>query len=70
MCHARNDGCCRIVVVQNTNFDVNVELRHNRTVKRQTDGRTDRRIEKRAPMSQIQEVREIFHTRFDGCLVL
>ena len=40
MCHARNDGCCRIVVDQNTNFDVNVELRHNRTVKRQTDGRT------------------------------
>ena len=70
MCHARNDGCCRIVVDQNTNFDVNVELRHNRTVKRQTDGRTDRRMEKQAPMSQSQEVREIFHTRFDGCLVL
>ena len=51
MCHARNDGCCRIVVDQNTNFDVNVELGHNRTVKRQTDGRTDRRMEKRAPMS-------------------
>ena len=70
MCHARNDGCCRIVVDQNTNFDVNVELRHNRTVKRQTDGQTDRRKEKLAPMSQSQEVREIFHTRFDGCLVL
>ena len=41
MCHGRNDGCCRIVVDQNTNFDVNVELRHNRTVKRQTDGRTN-----------------------------
>ena len=41
MCHARNDGCCRIVVDQNTNFDVNVELPHNRTVKRQTDGRTN-----------------------------
>ena len=68
MCHARNDGCCRIVV--DTNFDVNVELPHNRTVKRQTDGRTDRQMEKRAPMSQSQEVREIFHTRFDGCLVL
>ena len=27
-------------------------------------------MEKRAPMSQSQEVREIFHTRFDGCLVL
>ena len=22
------------------------------------------------PMSQIQEVREMFHARFDGCLVL
>ena len=42
MCHARNDGCCRIVVDKNTNFDVNVELRHKRTVIRQTDGRTDR----------------------------
>ena len=41
MCHARYDGCCRIVVDMNTNFDVNVELRHNRTVKRQTDGRTN-----------------------------
>ena len=50
--------------------DVNVELRHNRTVNRQTDGRTDRRMEKQAPMSQSQEVREMFHTRFDGCLVL
>ena len=27
MCHARYDGCCRIVVDSNTNFDVNVELR-------------------------------------------
>ena len=26
-------------------------------------------MEKRAPMSQSQEVREMFHTRFDGCLV-
>ena len=41
MCHARYDGCCRIVVDWNTNFDVNVELRHNRTVNRQTDERTD-----------------------------
>ena len=45
MCHARNDGCCRIVVDKNTNFDVNVELRHNRTVKRQTNGIMDRRME-------------------------
>ena len=70
MCHARYDGCCRIVVDQNTNFDVNVELRHNRTVNRQTDGRMDRHTEKRTPMSQSQEVREMFHARFDGCLVL
>ena len=70
MCHARYDGCCRIVVDKNTNLDVNVELRHNRTVNRQTDGRTDRRMERRAPMSLSQEVKEMFHTRFDGCLVL
>ena len=37
---------------------------------RQTDGRTDRQMEKWAPMSQSQEVREMFHARFDGCLVL
>ena len=41
MCHARYDGCCRIVVDYNTNFDVNVELRHNRTVNRRTDRRTN-----------------------------
>ena len=41
MCHARYDGCCRIVVDQNTNFDVNVELLHNRTVNRRTDRRTN-----------------------------
>ena len=35
-----------------------------------TDGQTDRRMEKRAPMSQSQEVREMFHARFDGCFVL
>ena len=63
MCHARDDGCCKIVV--NTYFDVNVELRHNRTVnRRQTDERTEEW------MSQSQEVREMFHTKFDGCLVL
>ena len=28
MCHARYDGCCRIVVDWNTNFDINVELQH------------------------------------------
>ena len=32
----------------------------------QTDGQTERQIEKRAPMSQSQEVREMFHARFDG----
>ena len=37
---------------------------------RQTDGRTDRQMEKWAPMLQSQEVREMFHARFDGCLVL
>ena len=36
----------------------------------QTDRRSDRRMEERAPMSQSQEVREIFHATFDGCLVL
>ena len=44
-----------------SNFDITELLR---------DRRMDRRMEKRAPMSQSQEVREIFHTRFDGCLVL
>ena len=29
-----------------------------------------RRMEKPAPMSQSREVREMFHARFDGCLVL
>ena len=44
-----------------SNFDI-IELL--------TDGRTDRRMEKLASMSQSQEVREMFHTKFDGCLVL
>ena len=39
-----------------------------------TDGRTDKRMdgrmEKRMPMLQSQEVREMFHARFDGCSVL
>ena len=35
-----------------------------------TDGQTDRRMEKAAPMSQSQEVREMFHARFNVCLVL
>ena len=48
-----------------SNFDITELLRNG-----QTDRRTDRRMEKRAPMSQSQEVREMFHTRFDGCLVL
>ena len=30
----------------------------------------DRQTEKRTPMSQSQEVREMFHARFDGCLVI
>ena len=45
-----------------SNFDINVDIR--------MDGRTDRRTEKQTPMSQSQEVREMFHARFDGCLVL
>ena len=36
----------------------------------QTDGQTDRRMEKQAPMSHSQRVREMFHARFDACLVL
>ena len=48
-----------------SNFDITELL-----TDRQMDGRTDRRMEKRAPLSQSQEVREMFHTRFDGCLVL
>ena len=29
---------------KNTNFDINIELRHNRTVKRRTDGQTNRQM--------------------------
>ena len=35
-----------------------------------TDGQKDGQTEKGMPMSQSQEVREMFHARFDGCLVL
>ena len=45
-----------------SNFDVNVD--------RWTDRQTEGRMEKQMPMSQSQEVREMFHARFDGCLVL
>ena len=48
-----------------SNFDITELL-----IDGQTDGRTDRRMEKWAPMSQSQVVREMFHKRFDGCLVL
>ena len=49
-----------------SNFDITELLRDRRT-----DERTDEwKKRARAPMSQSQEVREIFHTRFDGCLVL
>ena len=41
------------------NFDINVD--------RQTNGQ---RTEKLTPMLQSQEVREMFHARFGGCLVL
>ena len=48
-----------------SNFDITELLTDG-----QTDGRTDRGMEKRAPMSQNMEVMEMFHARFDGCLVL
>ena len=48
-----------------SNFDITQLLRDG-----QTDRRTDRRMEKWAPVSQSREVREMFHARFDGCLVL
>ena len=66
MCHARYDGCCRIIVIRiltltyMSNFEINVE----------TDGWTNRQTEKGKPVSQSQELREMFHARFDGCLVL
>ena len=47
-----------------SNFDITELL-----TDRQTDERTDE-CKKRAPMSQSREVREMFHKRFDGCLVL
>ena len=49
-----------------SNFDITELLTDGRT-----DGRTNGQTkEKRAPMSQSQEVREMLHARFDGCLVL
>ena len=45
-----------------SNFDINVD--------RRTDGQMEGRTEKQMPMSQSQEVREMFHARFGGCLVL
>ena len=45
-----------------SNFDINVD--------RRTDEQTDRQTEKRMPMSQSQEVREMFQAWFDGFLVL
>ena len=48
-----------------SNFDITELL-----TDRQTDRQTDRRMEKWAHMSQSREVREMFHARFDGCLVL
>ena len=48
------------------NFDITELL-----TDRQMDGQTNRQTNgKPALMSQSQEVREMFHTRFDGCLVL
>ena len=48
-----------------SNFDMTELLKDG-----QTDGRMDRRMEKWEPMSQSLAVREMFHARFDGCLVL
>ena len=48
-----------------SNFDITELLTDG-----QTDGQMDRQMEKQAPMSQSQEVSEMFHARFDGCLVL
>ena len=45
-----------------SNFDI-TELLTDGRMNGQTNG-------KPAPMLQSQEVREMFHTRFDGCLVL
>ena len=47
-----------------SNFDITELLRDT-----QTDRGTDRQMEKWAPMSQSREVREMFHARFDGCIV-
>ena len=48
-----------------SNFDITELLTDG-----QTDGQTDRQLETLAPVSQSQEVREMFQARFDGCLVL
>ena len=70
MCHARNDGCCRIVVDQNTNFDANVELRHNRTVKRQTDRRTDERTDEWKSGHLCRKVRRSGRCFIQGLMVV
>ena len=64
MFHARFD-CCLVLqliriltLIAMSNFDINV------------DRQTDERTEKQMPMSQSQEVIEMFHARSDGCLVL
>ena len=49
-----------------SNVDINVDRRTDG----RTDGQTDGRTEKRTPISQSEEVRELFHARFDGCPVL
>ena len=48
-----------------SNVDITELLRDG-----QMDRRTDRLMEKWAPVSQSREVREMFHARVDGCLVL
>ena len=56
-----------------SNFDITELLTDGWTdgpTNRPADGRMDRQTEKRAPMLQSQEVRKMFHAKFDGCLVL
>ena len=44
-----------------SNFYINVD--------RRTEGQKDGSMEKQMPLLQNQKVREMFHARFDGCLV-
>ena len=48
-----------------SNFDITELLTDGQTDGR-TDRRTDGRMDKQPPMSQSQEVREMFQAMFDG----